>query len=316
MKKKILIFGGTGFIGSNISQRFVNEGFLVTIIDGLCKNTGGRKKNIQTILKDIKFIQQKIEQVKNLENYIRKADVIIDCMGWTSHLSAFKNPQYDLQLNVLSHLKLIEMLRKNPGKKIIYLGSRGQYGNPTSKEITEETKMEPLDVQGIHKLTAENYFRIFSKIIGFSVTSLRLGNCFGVNQLLNTEDIGLIGSFMKDSLMEKEIVLYGTDRKRSFVYAQDVAEVIFQLTQDLVLGFNAYNLVGSEIYLMDLVKKIVDITGSGSVKIEKMPEHIKKIDMGNARVSEEKLKAKLGKLPMTDLNLSLQKTINYFKENL
>lgn len=316
MTEKILIFGGAGFIGSHICKRFVDEGYKVTVIDGLLNKTGGRKNNLQTISNKITFIPRRIEQIKNLSSHIKKADVIIDCMGWTSHLLALKYPNYDLELNTISHLCLIKGLENNPGKNVIYLGTRNQYGNPHVKNITEETKMEPLDVQGIHKLAAESYFRIFSEPLRLSVASLRLGGCFGPHQIINSEDIGLVGSFIKTSLKAKEIVLYGKGRKRTFLYAQDVAEVVFRLALNPKTGFNAYNFVGSEIYLENLIQKIQNITNSGTVRIKKMPKHIKRIDIGSAKVKQEKLKIKLGNIPITNLDIALEKTINYFKQNL
>lgn len=315
-KKDALILGGAGFIGSNISKRFLNGGYRVIVIDGLLKNTGGRIENLLGILKDIEFIQERIEKVKNLKNYVQETEIIVDCMGWTAHLAAFKNPSYDLELNALSHLRLIDALKNCPYKNIIYIASRGQYGNSDIEEITEETKMEPLDVQGVNKLTAENYFRIFSKRLNLNVASLRLGNCFGQNQLIDYEDIGLVGSLIKNSLLGKEIVIYGKKRKRALTYVVDVVEVVFQLAEGLLSGFNAYNLAGSDVYLIDIAKKILDITGSGSVKIEDMPKDIGGIDIGNAKVNEDKLKTKLGKIPVTNLDLALKSTINYFKDNL
>lgn len=315
-KKSILILGGSGFIGSHVSLRFLKSGYQVIVIDGLLKNTGGRKENLRTALKKIQFINKRIEQVNNLEDYINKVNLIIDCMGWTSHLSAIKNPRYDLELNVLSHLRLIDALKNYPHKNIIFLGSRGQYGNPEIRKIDEEAKMEPLDVQGTHKLTAENHFRIFSKHLGLNVSSLRLGNCFGPNQLIDSEDIGLVGSFIKSSLLGKEIIVYGKDRKRTLCYVGDIAETIFRLAEDMSTGFNAYNLTGPQIKLTNLAAKILKITGRGSVKIKKLPENIKKIDVGNAEIDEKKIKTKLGKIPVTDIETGLKETIDYFKKNI
>jgi len=194
MTCNVTIFGGAGFIGSNIAKKLVEIGYNTTVVDGLLRNTGGDLKNIRDILEKIKFYPLRIEEVPNLVKLVEDSDFIIDSMAWTQHGSAITNPQYDLELNCASHLCLIQALTKK--NKVIYLGSRGQYGNPTVSRITEQTTMVPLDIQGIHKLAAENYYRIYSKIKSFDVVSLRIANCFGANQPIKKNEPGLIASFI------------------------------------------------------------------------------------------------------------------------
>jgi UDP-glucose 4-epimerase len=313
---KVLVLGGAGFIGSHISTRFVDAGYQVTVIDGLLSKTGGHKKNLCEIIKKIEFVPKRIEQVRELDKYIRNSTLIVDCMGWTPHLLALENPIYDLQLNCLSHLYLINALKKCPQKNVIYLGSKGQYGKSLEKRVDERTWSQPSDIQGIHKLAAESYFRIFSEPLNLSVVSLRLGNCFGPRQKTKSKDIGLVGYFIAASLKGENIILYGKTRKKALIYVQDVAETVFQLAQKMTPGFNVFNYSGTEIFITDLVKKIINLTDSGKIKIESMPERIKTVDMGNTQVNEHKLKTKLGHIPTANLDTALEATINYFKENI
>ena len=213
---KVLILGGAGFIGSNIVKHLLKFNKDLTIIDGLLPFTGGSEKNISDYLDNISFIHANIEEVKNIGDLTAKAELIIDCMAWTSHLKAIEDPLFDLKLNAASHLFLIKHLKEN--QNIIYLGSSAQYGNPSQHEITEETEMRPEDPQGIHKLTAESYFRIYSKIKKFNVISLRIPNCFGVNQPFIGDDIGLVGGFIRDVFNEKKIEIYGHKRKKNLLY--------------------------------------------------------------------------------------------------
>lgn len=315
-KHTVLILGGAGFIGSNIAKRFYDVGCNVIVIDGLLNQTSGRRKNLKQIISDIQFIKSKIEDVHNLDEIVRQSDIIVDCMAWTSHHLALKEPIYDLKLNAESHLYLIQQLKKYHNIKIIYLGSRSQYGNPNISEITEDTPMVPDDIQGIHKLVAESYYRIYSKLYGLNVISIRFPNCFGKNQPTTGNDIGLVGSFIRDILASKIIEVYGIDRKRYLVYVKDLAEVVFKLSEKSFTDFKAFNLSGHEILIEELIKALIEIIGKGRYVKAEIPHEVKVIDIGSAKFSDVKLQRFLGGIPKTNLKAALCKTVSYFKENM
>jgi UDP-glucose 4-epimerase len=314
MKTKILVFGGAGFIGSHIARKFSLKGHAVTVIDGLLPRTGGRIGNLND-QKNILLIQNRIEECQDLSVHIQEHDVIIDCMAWTSHLGALKDPDYDLQLNLLSHLHLISQFFAvdYSDKKIIYLASRGQYGNVDGTMISEDTPMIPNDIQGVHKLAAESYYRIYSKQKKLNVISLRFPNCFGENQNCFGVDIGLVGGFIKDLLQDKKVQIFGKERVRSLVYAGDIAEIVRQLSELQFSGFHALNVGGKQLEIAEIATLLKDIIKKGDLCFEPMPEHLKNIDMGNVSISEENLQAWIGAIPSTDLNQSFSDTVKYFQ---
>src|SRR5712691_11841726 len=147
-RQSVVVLGGAGFIGSHIVERFGELGNDVTVIDGLLPNTGGARENLQHCRAHVRFIELRVEDVRNLGDILGQADVIVDCMAWTSHMDALGDPELDLRLNATSHLHVVRTLQPGSRAKIIYLGSRGQYGNPEVAEIDETTSMLPVDVQG------------------------------------------------------------------------------------------------------------------------------------------------------------------------
>lgn len=314
--KNILVVGGAGFIGSNIVRQCLFYGASITVIDGLLKNTGGQKSNLKDILSQIEFIGSKVEDVHNLNEIVIHNEVIIDCMGWGTHRLGIKEPRYDLKLNCESHLVLIDNLPQRPDQKVIYLGSRGQYGNPKGAEITETMNMVPVDVQGIHKLAAESYYRIYAQLKGFNVISLRIPNCFGENQPTEGEDIGLIGNFVKEILADNLVGVFGENRKRELVYVKDVAEVICQLCLKEFSGFTAYNLGGHSILIEDLVKLLIKILGKGKYEVKPLPHEIGSIDIGSIKLNDDHLREFIGAIPQTNLNEALTTTIDYFKDKI
>jgi UDP-glucose 4-epimerase len=313
---KCLIAGGAGFIGSHITARFVQAGYEVTVIDGLLSRTGGRRENLAGLLSDIRFLDVPVEQAPNLAGLVAENDLLVDCMGWTCHRLALQDPLYDMQLNIGSHLALINAIARGSGKKVISLGSRAQYGNPRVERITEETPSNPQDIQGSHKQAAESNWQVFSRIKGLAVISLRFGNCFGPRQPVGGEDIGLIGTFIRDLLQGREIELFGTGRRRPVIYAGDVAEAVYLCARSSFQGFQMFNLAGADVVLEELLGRLIREIGQGAYKLRESPPEVKSIDVGNATFSGDRLEKFLGRVPRTSLEVDIKKTVAYFRKAL
>lgn len=309
--KRILVLGGAGFLGSRIVEVCAGNGHEVYVVDGLLANTSGRSENLPPTLPTARFCRSRVEETENLDALLQNADVIVDAMGWTRHLMALEDPIYDLTLNVASHLAWLA--RTPPGKLVIYLGSRSQYGSPHVAEIVEDTPLMPVDIQGIHKLTGELHVRFYSRLRGFSAVSLRLPNCIGRNQISTGEDIGLVGGFIRRLLSGQEVELYGEGRMRPVAYADDVAGVIEALTSRDCTGFEAYNMFCHHVRIEDLLRKLRSKIGRGSYSIRLAPAQVAAIDVGGAHVSHRKLEELLGGPTLTDLDAMLDATVNYFR---
>ena len=312
----VLILGAAGFIGSNLTELFHKSGYSVIAIDGCLENTAGDKKHLAAYIDDITFIEKRIEEIDDLDKIVRSVDIIIDSMAWTSHLLAIENPMYDLELNAKSHLHLIMRIPESCRVKIIYLASSSQYGNPDVGMIDESTPMVPEDIQGIHKLAGESYYRVYSKLKNLDVISIRFPNCYGKNQPIKGPDVGLIGGFIKDAINGKSINIFGNGRRRNVIYVNDLVDDIFRLSELKLRGFNAINVTGGAVSILDLAKDIVSIIGKGVVVEEGMNDMIKAIDTGNTRISDIQINKLLGQRIRTDYTTSLNATINYYRENM
>jgi UDP-glucose 4-epimerase len=313
-RPNLLLLGGAGFIGSHIAKRFQRGGYAVTVIDCLLDGCGGSRKNLEPVIAEMQFIPSNVKDVKELCDLVAQAEVVVDAMAWTCHRSALSDPIRDLRINAESHLHLIPHL--HPGQKVIYLGTRSQYGMPDVDAITETTPMIPVDIQGIHKLAAESYFRVYADHQKLTVASLRFSNCFGENQPVSGEDIGLVGGFIRDLIEGRTVEVYGSRRKRVVVYAPDLAEIVWRLCERDLSGFSAFNLGGTEIYIESLVELLIELVGSGAYEIKAMPSDISRIDTGNATLDSAKLNTVIETHPATDLRTALASTIENVKGRL
>ena len=311
--RKILVLGGAGFIGSWISERFCRAGDRVTVIDGLMARTGGRVEHLESFSDQITFIQKAVEAVDNLSELISDSNVIVDAMGWTEHNSAIEDQLYDAQLNSLSHLHVIPHLAGRDNLKVIYLGTRVQYGRPSAEVVTEHTSLVPVDVQGIHKVSGESYYRVFSERMGFNALSLRLSNCYGERQPKNGEDIGLVGGFIRSLVGGKKVEVYEGRRKRCLIYVGDLSELVLKLCEKEWQGFQVFNYAGLTVSVEDLVEEIIAHSGCGSYEKKPLPDSVAKLEMGNVEYSDAALESFMGEIISTPLSDSLSRTVDYFR---
>ena len=299
-----------------MTRRFVASGDRVTVIDGLLPGTGGSLDHLHVVRDAIDVRAEPVETIRNLDVLIASADVVIDAMAWTRHVAAIGDPLHDMRLNLASHLTLLQALRAQPAPLVVYLGSTSQYGRIPTGVIREDTPMQPQDPQGVHKVAAETHFRNFSALDGFNVVSLRLPNCFGECQPVSGEDIGLVGGFIRTLCQGSTVTVYGEGRRRSILYARDVAALVAAVVDQPITGFMPLNVAGHDIDIRELAARLQALVGAGAVADEEIPAHIKAIDTGNGVVSDARLKALVGEPPRTDLAASLEATVSYFKERL
>jgi len=311
---RILLLGGAGFVGSRIAIACVRAGHSVQVVDGLLQNTSGRHENLAAVATAVDFVAARVEEVADLEQRIAASDVVIDSMGWTLHRAALADPLYDLELNLASHVHWLGRLPEGARAKVIYLGSRAQYGDLPGAEIDEDAPQEPLDVQGIHKAAAERHFRLAARLRNVAVVVLRLPACIGPHQPFEGDDVGLVGGFVRDVLAGRTILVFGRGRRRAIAFVDDVAEVVCRLVTRPADGFTAYNLRGEGLPIDELAARVVATAGRGNVEVTELPAEVAAIDSGAAMLREERLRAALGgEIPRTPLDQALRETVRYLQ---
>jgi UDP-glucose 4-epimerase len=306
---RVLVAGGAGFLGSHIVDALARRGHGVVVVDGLMAQTGGNPENLRQH-QDIEVLSSPVEECHGLGPLLERIDLVVDCMGWTRHMLAVEDPLRDLRLNLHSHLVLLDAIGRSSCRRLIYLGSRGQYGNPPGEWIHEDTPQEPCDVQGIHKSAAEHHMRVFSRRTGASIASLRFGAAYGERLPLDGADVGLFGGFLRDVLAGRQIELYGSGRRREFVYAPDVAQAVCMLAEKGWSGFEAFNLGGQAVGLDKLCEMMVALAGRGSVVNLALPAGIAAMDTGAAMLRDDKLCRHIGELARTPLGQGICRLIS------
>ncbi|MBX3010903.1 MAG: NAD-dependent epimerase/dehydratase family protein [Caldilineaceae bacterium] len=312
-----LITGGLGFIGSNLARRLVDLGARVTLVDSLIPDYGGNHFNLAGYEEQLRVNIADVRDPYAMQALVQGQDLLFNLAGQVSHIDSMTDPLADLEINARAQLSILEACRhENPQIKVIYAGTRQQYGKPHYLPLDEQHLQHPTDVNGVNKLAGEWYHIVYYNAYGLRTSSLRLTNTYGPRQLLKHNRQGFIGWFIRLAIEGKAIQLYGDgQQQRDLTFVDDVVDAFLRVGATEASNGQVYNLGGQHpISLYDLAHLIVEIAGRGHVTTIPWPEERKKIDIGDVYSSYAKIEAALGWQPQTDLRQGLAQMIAYYQE--
>ena len=293
--KKILITGGLGFLGSNLATSLVNLGAKVTLFDAMLPLYGGNFFNIEEIKNKVKVIITDIRDKDRIEEAVKEKDIILHIAAQTSHIDSMTDPLLDVDINCRGNIIFLEACRKfNPEVKIIYAGTRGQYGRVEYTPVDEKHPLNPTDIYGVNKTAGEQYHFIYARSYGLKVSSLRINNTYGPKHQMKHGRYGILNWFIRLAMDGETIKIFGEGNQlRDFNYVDDVTDAFLKAGASEVSNGKVYNLgSGNPVKFIDLVKKIIEIAGSGKLENVPWPKDRKDIETGDYVAS----------YPMFDIN--------------
>jgi len=313
--RTVLITGGLGFIGSNLARRLVELGAHVTVIDSLIPDYGRNLFNVDGYADRLRINIADVRDPYSMRALVKGQEILFNLAGQVSHLDSMHDPFTDLEINTRSQLSILEACRhENPSIKVVYAGTRQQYGKPRYLPLDEEHIQAPTDVNGVNKLAGEWYHIVYHNAYGLRTTSLRLTNTYGPRQLVKHNRQGFIGWFIRLAIEGKTIQLYGDGGQlRDLTYVDDVVDAFLRVGVNDSVNGAVFNLGGAApISLLDLARQIVEIAGQGDVELIPWPEARKKIDIGDVYSSYARIQAALGWQPTTPLADGLHQMLTYY----
>jgi UDP-glucose 4-epimerase len=316
---KVLITGGAGFIGSNLAHQCLELGAHVTIYDNLDPNMGGNLYNLHDIRDAVELRFHDILDYDRLVDCVMGKDIIFNCAASTSHSFSMREPWLDLDANSRGTINLLEALRRiNLEAKLVHIGTSTQLGKLQYQPADENHPEFPLDVYSANKGVSEKYVLIYARAHKMRAAVIRLSNVYGPRASIHSPDFTFNNYFIGLALQGRAISVFGDGRqKRNVVYVEDVVEAL------LIAAFSAdsdgetFFAVGDEHFsLAQIAQLTVKIIGKGSVSFVDWPHERKSIEIGDAVLSNQKIKQKLGWVPKVDLQTGLSRTRDYYSECL
>jgi UDP-glucose 4-epimerase len=316
--KRVLITGGLGFVGSNLARRLIDLDAYVTLVDSMIPDYGGNLFNLAGYEDRARVNIADVRDPYSMRALVRDQHVLFNLAGQVSHLDSMQDPFTDLEINARSPLSILEACRhENPQVKVVYAGTRQQYGKPQYLPLDEQHVQHPTDVNGVNKAAGEWYHMVYYTAYGMRTASLRMTNTYGPRQLLRHNRQGFIGWFVRLALEGKTIQLYGDGSQlRDLNYVDDVVDAFLRVGAASTADGKVYNLGGSEpISLLKLAQMIIEVAGQGRIECIPWPEDRKRIDIGDVYSSYAHIHTELGWSPTTPLMEGLEKMIAYYRRH-
>jgi UDP-glucose 4-epimerase len=221
---KAVIIGGGGFLGSHLAETLLANGQEIKVFD----QPGARYLDYSS-RRGAKIVTGNFLDPNAVGDAISDCDLIYHLVSATVPQTSNENPRYDVEVNLIGTLQLLEQMRTTNVKKIIFSSSGGTvYGIPQEIPIKESHPTEPISSYGITKLAIEKYLHLYWTLYGMDYCILRISNAYGARQPI-TPTQGAIAAFLGKVASKEEIIIWGDGTVlRDYVYASDIANAFYQ----------------------------------------------------------------------------------------
>ncbi len=312
--KRVLVTGGLGFIGSNVARRCLELGAKVTVYDCLDPRSGGNMYNVHGVEQDLELVLNDIRNFEGVSAAMRNKDVLISCAAYTSHPNSMKDPLTDIEVNCKGVINLLEAARRfNPEIKVIHIGTSTQIGRMKTSPVDEAHPEFPLDIYSANKTASEKYVLIYASAYKLRAGVMRLANVFGPRSNIRSADFGFMNYFIGLGLQGREIPVFGEGGQlRNISYVDDCVEAIIAAAGSESANGDVFFAVADEQYSVGQIAHEIARHVGGSVRQVPWPKERSVIEIGDARISNQKVRSVLGWKPTHDLADGLKKTKEYF----
>jgi UDP-glucose 4-epimerase len=316
--KKVLVTGGAGFVGSNLTIDLVRSGAEVTVVDNMSAYQGGNLFNLDPVKDKITVDYSDIRDVSAVTQLVRGKDYIFHLARQTDHILSQTDPYPDIDINIRGTVILLEAIRhNNPGTRLIYAGTRGQYGQAVRLPVSETAPTTPKGVYELTNLAAEKMVRIYNDNYGIKSIMLRLTNIYGPRGQMKSDHYGVVNWFIRVALEGGVIKVFGDGSlKRDFIYIDDAVSAMLATAATETCYGEIVNIGDNHPdTFLKLIKTIIKVTGSGSFEFAPFtPERLAQ-EPGHFASDITKIKKLTGWKPATKLVPGLKQTVNFYRRN-
>jgi UDP-glucose 4-epimerase len=309
-----LVTGGAGFIGSTLAIALAERGATVRAVDAMIPGHGGNLFNLEPVKGRVAIDVADIRDQDAMNRAVRGQDIVFHLAGQMDHVLSLTDPFPDIDINIKGTTVLMEALKRhNPGARVVYTGTRGEYGSADSVPVAEDAPTNPRGLHEISNLAAVKIVEMYGRLHGIRGTMLRLSNIYGPRAQMRHSRYGVVNWFVRLALDGAVIPVFGDGKiLRDFLYVDDCVEAILLAAgSDVALG-EVLNVGGGDpTTFREVAETLSSLTGA-RWEFAPFSAERKAQEPGDFYSDISKIRRVLGWRPVTPLREGLQRTLDYY----
>jgi UDP-glucose 4-epimerase len=309
---KVLVTGGAGFIGSNLTDALLKQGHRVRVLDNF--STGKRENlHFHQSYSSLEIFEGDICDPALCKKAMKNIEYVFHEAALPSVQRSVEDPLGSNSVNGGGTLNILIAAREEGVKRVVYASSSSIYGDTPTLPKKEEMPPNPLSPYALQKYVGEQYCRLFYQLYGLETISLRYFNIFGPRQDPNSIYSAVIPRFIDALIHNQPPTVFGDgEQSRDFTYIENVVLAnLLAMSVDHVHGDVVNVACGKRISLNQLLDVLKKILGS---KILPVYEEPRKGDVKHSLADISQGKKILNYEPKVDIEMGLRKTVEFFKQ--
>lgn len=255
-----LVTGGAGFIGSHLTEKLLEAGHSVRVIDNL---STGHLHNLPAPDSRLEIIEGDVTDAALVERAMEGVELVAHLAAVASVQASVDDPVTTHDVNFHGTFNILESMRKKGARRIIYASSAATYGNRSEPPVSEDVPTDPLTPYAADKLAGEHYLSFYRHQFGLETATFRFFNVYGPRQDPGSPYSGVISIFCDRAIADQPIAIFGDGgQTRDFVYVGDVVAILADAMLRDSVEDGAVNIgMGAQTTINQLVQIIGEISG-------------------------------------------------------
>lgn len=306
---RLLITGGAGFIGSNLTHHALDAGHEVTILDDL---STGYEDNVDP--ERTRFVRGSVTDSSAATEALEEVDAVVHLAALGSVPRSISAPLASHEANISGTLTLLEAMRAQGISQITYASSSSVYGMNPAMPKSEREWVRPMSPYAVTKLAGEQYVLAYQQSFGFSSTSFRFFNVYGPGQRPGHAYAAVIPIFLDALTRGEQLPIFGDGtQSRDFTFVGTVCEVLLQSAARGTNFPEPINLAfGTNTSLLSLIDVMEEVTGVSPEVVHKEP---RRGDVPHSQAANDRLREAFPEVRAVDLRTGVTRTWEWLRSS-
>jgi len=311
VRRRFLVTGGAGFIGSHVVDRLLSDGHAVRILDNF---SSGRLENLAfaSTHPALEVVRGDLRDRACVEAAAAGVEVIFHQAAMRSVPQSVADPLGTNASNVTGTLHVFEAARRHGVRRVVYASSSSVYGDRPDLPKRETQGPAPISPYGVSKLAGEQYAAVWNRLYGVETVGLRYFNVFGPRQDPASEYSAVIPKFIMAALEGHAVEIHGDgEQSRDFTEVENVVEANVLAADAEGAAGEVFNVgCGGRVSLLDIVGKLELLVGR---RIRRRFTEARAGDVRNSEADIARARGVLGYVPKVEFEEGLRRTVEYFR---